>query len=144
MIAASMGTPLASVRAVEHAPNFGSLSRETGIHSLTLRSRWQAGDRGERLIRPPKVTGRRIAVEKQVRSARDLLRRYIKARGLRIIDLAEPWNMKVKTIEFHFYHRRRPHLEPWQIDAAADFLKLNQAQRTELHLFAARDMGWKV
>lgn len=36
----------------ERAPSFAKLSKETGVSPVTLRKRWDRGDRGERLVRP--------------------------------------------------------------------------------------------
>ena len=88
------------------------------------------------------AAGRRVQVPKQVRTARDLIRRHMREEGHNMTALAAPWNVQPATVKTIMHHGRP--LAVQHIEAAIEFLKLDEFDALELRLQAAIDAGWKL
>lgn len=77
-----------------------------------------------------------------VKTARDLIRRHLRDRGLTIANsLAVWWNMHHNSAYRRMYDKKRP-LTPSYVEAVIDGLKLDQLDAHRLRLAAAREAGW--
>lgn len=86
--------------------------------------------------------GRPIRVPPGKASVRQLLRRHLREEGHRMQDLAGPWQCKPSTV-YDMFCDRRP-LAPGHIDAAIDFLRLDEFDAAELRLLGAHEAGWAI
>jgi len=88
------------------------------------------------------AAGRRIKVPTMVRTVRDLLRRHLREEGRELRSLAAPWNVQPATVKTIF-HQSRP-LSPQYVDAAIEFLKLDDFDALEIRLQGAIKSGWQL
>lgn len=86
--------------------------------------------------------GRPIRVPLGKVSVRQILRRHIRDKGLRMQDLCTPWKCKRNTV-YSAYSDQRP-FSPSHIEAAIEFLGLDDAAANELRLIGAREAGWNI
>lgn len=86
--------------------------------------------------------GRPIRVPIGKASVRQLLRRHIREEGLRMQDLSIPWQCKPPTI-YRAFGDQRP-FSPSHIEAAIEFLGLDEFDANELRILGAREAGWQI
>lgn len=88
------------------------------------------------------AAGRRVRVPAQIRTARDLLRRHLREEGINQTDLHRAWDIKPESVK-SILSGKRP-LSPQYIDAAVEFLKLDEFDSLELRLQGALEAGWQI
>lgn len=88
------------------------------------------------------AAGRRVRVPAQIRTARDLLRRHLREEGVNQTDLHRAWNIKPESVKSILLGKRP--LSPQYIDAAVEFLKLDEFDALELRLQGALEAGWQI
>lgn len=86
--------------------------------------------------------GRPIRVPLGKDSVRKLLRRHLREEGRRMQDLAEPWQCARQTVYDMFSSART--ISPQHVDAAIEWLGLDDFDATELRLLGAREAGWNI
>ncbi|WP_017907434.1 hypothetical protein [Xanthomonas sp. SHU 199] len=86
--------------------------------------------------------GRPIRVPLGKVSVRQILRRHLREEGHRIIDLCVPWKCRPQSVYNAFFDKRP--FSPSHIDAAIQFLGLDEFDANELRLLGAREAGWHI
>jgi hypothetical protein len=86
--------------------------------------------------------GRPIRVPRSCNSVRTVIRRHLAEEGLRMQDLAGPWQCKRTTV-YGMFCDNRP-FSPPHIDAVIEFLRLDEFDAAELRLLGAREAGWNL
>lgn len=86
--------------------------------------------------------GRPIRVPFGKVSVRQLLRQHIREEGLRMQDLGIAWKCKRNTV-YSAFSDQRP-FSPSHIEAAIEFLGLDEFDANELRLIGAREAGWNI
>ena len=88
------------------------------------------------------VGGRPIRVPRQVNSVRAMLRRHLREEGRRMQDLAPAWKCSKGNVYDYFWSQRP--FSPQHIEAAIEFLQLDEFDAAELRLQGAREAGWRI
>ncbi|XTQ92578.1 hypothetical protein ACQR5W_11705 [Xanthomonas sacchari] len=86
--------------------------------------------------------GRPIRVPLGKVSVRQILRRHLREEQRRIIDLCGPWKCRPQTV-YNAFSDARP-FSPSHIEAAIEFLGLDDFDANELRLVGAREAGWGI
>ena len=86
--------------------------------------------------------GRPIRVPLGVNTVRAKLRQHLREEGHRMQALAPAWRCQARNV-YDLFWTARP-LSPTHIDAAIEFLKLDDFDAAELRLLGAREAGWKI
>lgn len=89
------------------------------------------------------ATGRKIAVKRNPKTARDVMRRHLREEGHTIAALARVWDMHPTSAYRRFYEPERP-LSPQYIEAFIEWLKLDDFDAYELRYLGAIESGWQI
>src|SRR5687768_13529605 len=90
------------------------------------------------------VGGRPIAVPKQIRTARDLIRRHLREERKTVKQFSEFIGYAKPTNLYEYFYRTKRYLPPQIIDAAIEFLKLDEFDALELRIKGAIEAGWQI
>ncbi len=91
-----------------------------------------------------KRPGGRMRIPRHLRTARDLIRAHLSESGLTISgDLAAAWQQQGKSALRTMSMPNKP-LTPTQVAAVVRLCRLDDLDATELHLAAAREVGWAI
>lgn len=89
------------------------------------------------------AAGRERKPYKSTIAPRDLLRRHLRTRDLKIKDLATCWDVADSTV-YRLMNDRKVPLHPQHYELAAKHLDLTIAETQELLRAAAREAGWNI
>lgn len=90
------------------------------------------------------VGGRPIEVPRQIRTARDLMRKHLREEGLLIKDFSAFMGYKSPVNMYDYFYRVKRPLPVQIIDAFCEFVKLDEFDALELRLQGAIDAGWQL